>query len=1588
MATYYWVGGTGTWDATTTTNWSLSSGGSGSAGVPTLVDDVIINSASAGAPFTITGGVATCRSVTVTTTATNKLTFNDGSFNIYGSLDFQAGTTGIVNSNSIGSALNGTINFRSTTTGNIVNFNGINCNSNTTFNGVGGEWTLTSALICGYAAARSLNFTAGSFLTGNFAITNFYGILSTGALTRSISLGSSTITCRCSITGFAWNVVATGLTLNAGTSNIIVTNDSTSTIPSTFTGGGFTYSTVTLNTTQAQVTINDVNTFANLTITGANSLGTRRIIFGANQTITGTLAFNGSATVLNRSILNSTVLGTQRTLTVNAVSGLQNTDFQSIAITGVAAPLSGTSLGDAQNNSGITFTASKNCYFVGGANGSWGGANWALSSGGGGATANFPLAQDNVIYDNVCGNPVNISSTGTTTLGGYFCNNFDSSARTTTLSMSTGNSSALTVLGNFTLSAATTYTGNSSLFIGGVENTTFNTNGGTINTGSAVLNNGVVIAKQSTASVTLSTLTLATSLVLTTGVLDFTNATITVTTFLSSGTSTRTVAFGASGVLNVTQTGAIVVNLGSTGITVTGSNPVINCTYSGAFGTRTIVGNTSISINITAGTDVISGPGKVLDLNFTGFSGTYSATATTVQGNLTLSPTMVTSATGNNVQMAALSGTGAKTITTNGVVINFILGFIALGGPFNLQDNLTTGNLVDVSTGTLNTNNFTLNLNRLSTGASGTLNLGTSTVTITGNATTVLSIASGTITATGTPTINCTYSGATGTRALIGSFNVNVNITAGTDIVSFSGNTNDINFTGFAGTIANATRSVFGNLTIPTGSTISAGALITTFSSTSGTKTITTNGVTLDFPITFSGVGGTWSLQDNLTVGSTRITLLNIGTLDLNDKILTTGLFSSSSSNTRTLAFRSIGAMYVTGTGSSLWGMSITTGFTATGSKNVYITDSSSTLRTISPGTLSEANALNFYITAGTGQLSLASNSYGTLDLTGSSVSVFFSSGITVFKDLVFSSSMSITATSFGINLSGTNNAFFNGAGILASLQITIAKTSPASVTLIGNLNIDVAKTLTLTSGTLNANNYNITAGIFIGTGSNIRTLNMGSGTWTILNAGISWSLTTVTNLTFNANTSNIDMTAATAKTFTGGGLTYYNLNQGGAGALTISGANTFNNLTNTVQPTTVTFTTAVAQIFTGAFLLSGTAGNLVTINTTVAGTRVTLRKLSPWYMGANSTNVSNNLNLIFTAGDGIDYLSVQDIQGQIANSVSVTETATYTDSQNAIILIVLDMVESMSLSESMAVGSVLTGSIADTITFTDSRIGNYLFTLTVNENSTITDSYVGGFQVNASINENLTGTDTNIGEAGFAGAYADTVTYTDSMSALAAYIGVNADAITLTATQVVNRDTSPVITETTTIADVNIVSASFSGLNAETVTLTDALASIVSFVATAAETATFTDSYTGGILFLATCSDAITLGEALGNLSNYAVNYSDSISVTDTLAGGIFFALNLAESLTATNVQSGAGFFIGAVQDLTTLNDIKDATVLFTVDLGELMGLEDQSTPTIDYVVVLSELITLTTFAYYEGWFTIQTKQASNWTNVDNSQG
>jgi len=109
-------------------------------------------------------------------------------------------------------------------------------------------------------------------------------------------------------------------------------------------------------------------------------------------------------------------------------------------------------LGNSQGNSGITFDAGVTKYWNLAAGGNWSATAWALTSGGVPAVANFPLAQDTAIIDNIgliVGNNITVEDI-------WQIGNLDASGRTlgAILTLNSGN-----LYKDFTLSTAITLAG-------------------------------------------------------------------------------------------------------------------------------------------------------------------------------------------------------------------------------------------------------------------------------------------------------------------------------------------------------------------------------------------------------------------------------------------------------------------------------------------------------------------------------------------------------------------------------------------------------------------------------------------------------------------------------------------------------------------------------------------------------------------------------------------------------------------------------------------------------------------------------------------------------------------------------------------------------------------------------------------------------------------------------------------------------------------------------------------------------------------------------------------------------------------------
>ena len=203
-ANKYWIGGTGNWSDAN--HWSASSGGASCACVPTATDNVYfdVNSFTANGESLTIDATASCNNMDWTGIAYSNILAGSSDLHIYGSLTLVSAITV--------SNYSGNLYFQSANAGNTITSAGRSFTDALTinFNG-GGNWTLADA----FAANNVVNLTNGTLTTNNnnFTCGSFS---STGSSVRSLILGTSTVTITGS--GGSWNVSGTNFNLNAGTS--------------------------------------------------------------------------------------------------------------------------------------------------------------------------------------------------------------------------------------------------------------------------------------------------------------------------------------------------------------------------------------------------------------------------------------------------------------------------------------------------------------------------------------------------------------------------------------------------------------------------------------------------------------------------------------------------------------------------------------------------------------------------------------------------------------------------------------------------------------------------------------------------------------------------------------------------------------------------------------------------------------------------------------------------------------------------------------------------------------------------------------------------------------------------------------------------------------------------------------------------------------------------------------------------------------------------------------------------------------------------------------------------------------------------
>lgn len=660
---------------------------------------------------------------------------------------------------------------------------------------------------------------------------------------------------------------------------------------------------------------------------------------------------------------------------------------------------------------------------------------------------------------------------------------------------------------------------------------------------------------------------------------------------------------------------------------------------------------------------------------------TASSYVTYVARNLTLNANLIT-ATNMFFQGGTYRGSGVNgTWISNGYSITCystaIVYFNKVGNTITLGSAATINGPASLIWGTLALSSYSLTVSgTFATGTSGTdlkvLNFGTGSITLNGSGTyTALNLdATGYGSATtlsGTSRqIYVTTPGSGATKTLTVNFASatkaldfeTISVGSGGTVAFGNSNTGVRNLTIAGGTYTlnkNTALTIYGDLNV-NGNITGYGTIgsSTTFSGTSGTQIVNTNGFTFGRSaetITFNSTGASFQLNGNSVFAGS--TVHAGGTLNLNNFRLTVLSFNGSNSAVRTINFQTSGAIRLTGSG-TVWNTSTNTNLTVSGT-NRFVEPNLNAAQTISFGTPTEANtfdvsvpstASNFTLTFIAGNnvrnvtfanvaytvANITLNIYGDLSILGTTPT--FTSGSNIWTFAATSGSKVIT----------TN-------GELIEFPFTI--NSPGATYSLGSA-LSTTQTLTLTAGTFNANNYNVSASTFSSSNSNVRSLTMGNGNWTLASSTNTWNVATGTNMTLTRGTGEIIMPASGGGSFAGGGLTYPKIRFRGVGTYTFSGTGTtFADLIRdpaVVSSFTLSFTSAQTFNFDD-FTIKGVSASVqlnITANTTTQHilskssgivdsnflniTRSNATGGAGWYAGANSTNGGNNTGWIFTA--------------------------------------------------------------------------------------------------------------------------------------------------------------------------------------------------------------------------------------------------------------------------------------------------------------------------------------------------------------------
>ena len=550
---------------------------------------------------------------------------------------------------------------------------------------------------------------------------------------------------------------------------------------------------------------------------------------------------------------------------------------------------------------------------------------------------------------------------------------------------------------------------------------------------------------------------------------------------ITSGTST--VTFNSLTIIDtasrpVTITGTASMTIGNTGGTTASPQFVMTAnTIWNHTGAITLQGSSQYPFLINTGGAIIKAPIILGSSSYTG--GTYRTTSTSVSGTgsvisgtvLTVASTSITGTNTSNV--TATNCTTSGTVLTVGPVTS---GSFAVGtyisGTDSSGSSIPYGTYItSLGTGTGGAGTYNISSPALD-GDGSPVNLGATTITgvltkyATGTASTIGNGSSSTIAGT-VLTIGGVVTGTFTTGMVLSGTGVLANTKITSQVSGTTGGAGTYNIDksqAIGGTVSGSSTFAVGTYLSGTG--VLPGTYITslgTGTGGAGTYNVNQPHYSLIVPTTITGT---------LPSKTSATLFLSYGTLDVSTNDFWCGIFSSSATTTRSIAFGSAGnGIYLdnttTGT-TTLFAITNGTGFTYTGTSKIVLLNSGTGLtKNITTTGLSNATqALNFNftdITGGSNNITVTANSYfRDFDATNwTSSGSFANSARTIYGDLKLYPSTTWTGGTTTTNITTfTSGSFtkdtgidYSGASGVGPITINNISSSTNYQTFITNMN-------------------------------------------------------------------------------------------------------------------------------------------------------------------------------------------------------------------------------------------------------------------------------------------------------------------------------------------------------------------------------------------------------------------------------------------------------------------------------------------------------------------------------------------------------